>query len=288
MNYKVIFYVDIQDEKFTEKDELVNLILASNSKFEKLIADIESDVEKFILLKFQQIVKDMFKNLSRTYEQTINKIEQVLQTVGDYQANKTESERVKYIEIDRVLQKNEPFKFTIDQVIASRPDQQFIEFIPSKDVQPLTYSENFENGLIDISENSISGTAPSKNGEYNYNVFIKIVFVIDKVETNIYIPFTIFVGNNNLQDSMIVTPENYNDEQAYYQNLVRLLILIVSIFVIMLIIAIICWIIKWKALDISKYTKDNIEMDWDQPKDPENTPENASTLDWSTDTLQSC
>ena len=64
MNYKVIFCVDIQDEKFTEKDELVNLILASNSKFEKLIVDIESDVEKFILLKFQQIVKDMFKNPS--------------------------------------------------------------------------------------------------------------------------------------------------------------------------------------------------------------------------------
>ena len=61
---QIIFCVDIQDEKFTEKDELVNLILASNSKFEKLIADIGSNVEKFILLKFQQIAKDMFKDPS--------------------------------------------------------------------------------------------------------------------------------------------------------------------------------------------------------------------------------
>ena len=164
----------------------------------------------------------------------------MLQTVGDYQANKTESEQVKYIEIDRVLQKNEPFKFTIDQIIASRPDQQFIEFIPSKDVQPLIYSENVQNGLIDISENSISGTAPSKNGEYNYDVFIKVVFVMDKAETSIHTKFTIFVGNKNLQNSMIVTPENYNDEQAYNQYLVRLLVFIISMLVILLIITIIC------------------------------------------------
>ena len=231
---QIIFCVDIQDEKFIEKDELVNLILASNSKFEKLIADIGSNVEKFILLKFQQIVKDMFKDPSWTYEQTINKIDQVLQTVGDYQANKTESEQVKYIEIDRVLQKNEPFKFTIDQVIASRPDQQFIEFIPSKDVQPMIYSKNVKNGLIDISENSISGTAPSKNGEYNYDVFIKVVFVIDKSDTTIHIPFIIFVGNKNLQNSKIVTPEYYFEEQSYNQNLVRLLIFIASVLVILL------------------------------------------------------
>ena len=120
----------------------------------------------------------------------------------------------------------------------------FIEFIPSKDVQPLIYSENVQNGLIDISENSISGTAPSKNGEYNYDVFIKVVFVMDKAETTIHMPFTIFVGNKNLQNSMIVTPENYNDEQAYYQNLVRLLIFIISMLIILLIIKIICRIIK--------------------------------------------
>lgn len=219
----------IDDEGLTEsKYEYTILILAANKNFENLINNYDSNIQKSIISKFQLIIEDWLKNPSVTYDQIMNKIDGFFKSVVDYQANKTEAEKINLINVNRKFEKNQNFNFSIGEIIASRPDFNFIDFIPNRSVEPVVYSDGIENGIIEISNNSISGTSASKNGEYTYNIFIKIIFLIEKTEITIHFQFKYHVGYKDIETKAIQVPEYYNNEEDNSESLVRLLIFIAS------------------------------------------------------------
>ena len=200
-----------------ENDDFEIFVLTSNDNIRNLIDKVNFNIGEKVINRFKSLVKDLLKSSNLDFEKIMSEINNKLKKIEDFQSIKSELENFK-LENSQKLKVSESFRLTIDEIInQSRPDFEFIELIPFSGVSPIN-NTNIEGGLIDIFPDSISGTTPSQNGIYNYNIYLSIVSAKDGSNMSIHTVLTLTVGDQSVKKEDLIEKPNKIEVEDYKEE----------------------------------------------------------------------
>lgn len=173
-----------------QKEELVNYVLATNEKFDKLLKRVEDkQIVSRIIKRFQKKIDERLKNHEKIdFDSMINGFNHDVEDIEEMQlANKYDASI--FLETPYSLDPLQQFTFTVEDVMVERrADIDFFEFV-KVDLKPGLYCEDEddyedaddddcyrpkeEEGKIVPSGETIYGVAPSREALYKYDVQLK-------------------------------------------------------------------------------------------------------------------
>ncbi|CAI2387305.1 unnamed protein product [Moneuplotes crassus] len=193
-------YKNATDE---QKEELINYVIATNEKFDKLLKRIEDKkIVERIIKRFQKKINERLKNNEDVdYDNMMNELDHEIEDVEEMQlASKYDSSIA--LETPYPLDPLQQFTFTVEDVMVERrADVDFFEFVKVDLKQGLycededdyedgddddCYRPKGEEGKIVPSGDTIYGVAPSRESLFEYDVQLKYTSFRAGGESTIY------------------------------------------------------------------------------------------------------
>lgn len=186
-----------------EKEQLVNYVIATNEKFDKLLQRVEDkEVVKRLIERFQKKVDQKMQQEEKVeYNEVMQMLDEEVEDIEDQQLAHVYDAQI-MLEVPYALKPRQQFTFTLEDLMTEkRADIDFFEIV-KLELRPGTYCEDeddFEDmddedcyvpskdeGRIVSSENTVYGVAPTRESEFIYDVQLKYTSFKDGGDSVIY------------------------------------------------------------------------------------------------------
>lgn len=179
-----------------EKKELLNYMLASNSKMDELLKRVNNtEIIERLVSRMQKKVDTQIESHEFNFDSVMQDLDEQVDLIEEAQLMHVVDSNLK-LESPYALKVKQQFTFTIEDIMVDkRADIDFFEFVTMETDFGSSYKAEEDEGFVVVSDDSITGIAPKSEGKFNYKTQLKYTSFRFGGEAKIYdTNFTLFVG----------------------------------------------------------------------------------------------